>query len=217
MTGTPSSQLRSWWANYRCRPGLMPSYPFPTPSSWVYLEVAREAVPVWAAVSQIMDSEPYYFRESAGGTYNCREIGNTGRWSLHSYGIAIDINPSQNPQREPLTHNYPGNFIERMEGIRANGKQAVAWGGRWTTVRPDAMHWQINVSPADCRGKIEWDKGDAMSEGPNGEPNWNEVSEWAKQAWTEAHAANLLTESSHPRASLEVEELMIYLKRAGVI
>lgn len=181
------------------------------------MDVAAESIPIWAAVSQIMATEPYYSRESAGGTYNCR-LSSNGRWSLHAYGLALDLNPRANPQRRPLTYDYPSTFIERMEGIRANGKTAIAWGGRWTTVAPDAMHWQINVAPADCRN-VTWDKGATLppTTGPNGEPNWDEVSEYAQQAWTEAHKAGILTESSHPRASLEVEELMVYLKRADVI
>jgi hypothetical protein len=133
--------------------------------------------------------------------------------SIHAYALALDLNPSQNPYGNPLRHNYSPDFITRMEGIRANGKQAITWGGRWST--PDSMHWQINVAPADCRN-VTWDKGDEM-DGPHGEPNWDEVSDWAQQAWTEAHAADLLTDNSHPRDSLEVEELMVYLKRAKVI
>jgi hypothetical protein len=195
----------------------MVSYPFPTPGGWDYLAVAREAVPVWAAVSQIMTTEPYLFRESAGGTYNCRPISGTPLYSLHSYGIALDVNPKANPQRRPLTHNYPSTFIKRMEGIRAGGQQAVAWGGRWTSVPPDAMHWQINTSPANCRGTVTWDKGEPVADGPNGEPNWDEVSDYAKNAWTQAHQAGILTDSSHPKDVLEVEQLMVYLARADVI
>jgi len=29
--------------------------------------------------------------------YNCRNVGGTNRWSKHSYGKAIDINPIENP------------------------------------------------------------------------------------------------------------------------
>jgi hypothetical protein len=195
----------------------MEAYPFPTPDGWDYLEVAREAVPVWAAVSQIMESEPYLFRESAGGTYNCRETSD-GRWSLHAYGVALDLNPRANPQRRPLTYDYPHTFLERMRGIRASGKPAIAWGGDWQTVAPDAMHWQVDQSPATCTGTITWDKGDEVPDtGPNGEPNWSEVSTWARNAWTKAHKAGILTEDSHPKDDLEVEQLMVYLARAKVI
>jgi hypothetical protein len=90
----------------------------------------------------------YLFRESAGGTYNCRKIAGSDAWSIHAYGLAIDLNPSKNPHRLPLTHDYPAEFITTVEAIRTgNGRQVFSWGGRWS--RPDAMHWQINCSPAD--------------------------------------------------------------------
>ena len=56
-----------------------------------------------------------------------------------------------------------------------------------------------------------------MADGPNGEPNWDEVSDWAQAAWTDAHKAGILNDNSHPRDSLEVEQLMVYLNRAKVI
>lgn len=59
-------------------------------------------------------------------------------------------------------------------------------------------------------------KGYAMT-GPNGEPNWDEVSDWARNSWTAAHQAGLLTKDSHPKDDLTVEQAMVYLKRAGVI
>ena len=77
------------------------------------------------------------------------------------------------------------------------------------------MHYQVDVRPQDCKN-ITWDKGDTMATGPNGEPNWDEVSEYAKTAWTEAHKAGLLTESSHPKDVVEVEQMMVYFKRAKI-
>ena len=65
----------------------------------------------------------------------------------------------------------PTSFISRMEGIRANGKVAITWGGRWTT--PDAMHFQINVAPADCKN-VTWDQGDFVPEGGGDMGSWAE-------------------------------------------
>ena len=214
-----TQQLRDWWDDYECKPGSMERYPFPSDDDdgWANLLVAAESIPVWAAASQIMETEPYLFRESSGGTYNCRPIGSSGRQSLHSYGIALDLNPKKNPHRSPLTTDMADTFIARMEGIRANGKKALVWGGRWS--KPDAMHYQLDVGPHDCVN-VTWDKGEEMAQagdGPNGEPNWDEVSDWAQKAWSQAHLAGILTDSSHPRDSLEVEQLMVYLDRAKVI
>jgi hypothetical protein len=134
------------------------SFPGPNgPDQWSLL-VADKSAPIWAAASQIMASEPYLFRESAGGTYNCRPP------SLHAYGLAIDLNPSKNPYDCPIVTDMPDSFIARMEGIRANGKQALQWGGRWACENPpDPMHYQINVAPSDCKN-VTWDQnGDDMA------------------------------------------------------
>lgn len=58
-------------------------------------------------------------------------------------------------------------------------------------------------------------KGHDMT-GPNGEPNWDKVSSWARAAWTEAYKAGLLSDTSDPKDTVEVEQLMVYLKRANV-
>jgi hypothetical protein len=148
-----SSQVRDWWANYECDPSRYTKVAFPGEGRTWSLSVARESAPIWSAVAQIMSSEPYLFRESAGGTYNCRPP------SLHSYALALDLNPSQNPMAYPVRYDYPETFIIRMEGIRANGHQALQWGGRWSPSNPpDTMHWQINVAPWDI-DEVTWDAG----------------------------------------------------------
>jgi hypothetical protein len=157
-----SSQVRSWWAKYECSPDRYVKVGFPGDGVVWNLSVASESAPIWKAVAQIMASEPYYFRESSGGIYNCRDTAG-GSTSLHAFALALDLNPSKNPYDCPLRHNYPSSFIKRMEGIRANGKQAIQWGGRWPCSNPpDAMHWQINVAPSDVR-TITWDTGGTVS------------------------------------------------------
>ena len=153
-----TSQIRGWWTGYDCNTLKYVRVAFPGVDKQWPLYVADRSRPIWEAVSQIMSSTPYLFREAAGGSYVCRDIGGTGNRSLHAYALALDLNPKANPHRAPLTHDYPASFIERMEGIRANGKKALQWGGRWTS-KPDAMHWQIDVAPTDCRN-VTWDRGD---------------------------------------------------------
>ena len=155
-----TSELRGWWIGYDCNTLKYVRVSFPGVDKNWPLYVAGPTKPIWQAVAQIMESEPYLFRESAGGTYVCRDIGSTGSRSLHAYGLALDLNPSKNPHKAPLTTDMPSSFIARMEGIRANGKQALTWGGRWS--KPDAMHYQINVKPSDCRN-VTWDQGDDMA------------------------------------------------------
>ena len=96
--------------------------------------------------------------------FNSRNVAGTNTLSLHAYGLAIDINPVQNP------------YVERSEGklkfsppagvayaSRANGKDPhiglaesiidvfaaegfVIWGGIWKN--PDYQHFQVSRSLA---------------------------------------------------------------------
>ena len=152
-TMATSSQVRTWWAAWECNPARMTKVAFPGDGRSWSLSVADLSAPVWKAVAEIMATEPYLFLESAGGTYNCRPP------SLHSYGLALDLNPSQNPMAYPVRYDYPETFITRMEGIRANGIQAIQWGGRWSASNPpDTMHWQNNTAPGDIE-EVTWDDG----------------------------------------------------------
>lgn len=54
--------------------------------------------------------------------------------SLHSYGIAVDINWATNPMSRKLITDMPDEFVHIFEDSGWN------WGGRWKF--PDAMHFQ---------------------------------------------------------------------------
>ncbi len=65
-------------------------------------------------------------------------------------------------------------------------------------------------------------EGEDVSTGPNGEPNWDEVSSWAQNSWTWAWANGLITpddpttsqdESSRPQSTMTKQELMVHFKR----
>lgn len=82
-------------------------------------------------------------------TYNYRSKIWGGGLSLHSWGMAIDINPGTNPYQlgnygEPQT-DIPGKVIEIFKN---NG---FAWGGDWAGAR-DAMHFEFYG--ADIRGSF---------------------------------------------------------------
>lgn len=84
--------------------------------------------------------------------FNCRQVSGGSRWSEHSYGRAIDINPVQNPwvgsQRfEPAaaaafldrSDLRPGMLAEGWPAVRAFDRIGWGWGGRWTSTR-DYQH-----------------------------------------------------------------------------
>jgi hypothetical protein len=88
--------------------------------------------------------------------YNCRRVvGGSGGWSRHAYGLAIDVNPIENPYlergrvhpqagREYLDRSNvrPGMAIEGGVLVKAFAAEGWEWGGRWTGT-PDYQHFQI--------------------------------------------------------------------------
>jgi hypothetical protein len=113
---------------------------------------------------------------------------------------------------------WPGRAALSYSQANAEGFRFTAY--EWERFGGVCGHQHVTENDHWDPGALDWPTmmgGVGNVTGPNGEPNWDEVSEWARAAWTEAHEAGLLTDDSHPRDSLEVEQLMVYLERAGVI
>lgn len=73
------------------------------------------------------------------GSHAVRNIAGTNTPSLHSYGLAIDINPTQNP----VTWNgIPKTNLPKGVG-RLAAKYGLVWGGNWNGSKTDAMHFSI--------------------------------------------------------------------------
>jgi D-alanyl-D-alanine carboxypeptidase len=87
--------------------------------------------------------------------FNCRYAVGPGprRWSAHAYGIAIDVNPVENPYVEGgRVHPRAGKaYLDRSNvrpGMAVRGGLLVSafttvgwqWGGRWTGT-PDYQHF----------------------------------------------------------------------------
>jgi D-alanyl-D-alanine carboxypeptidase len=84
--------------------------------------------------------------------FNCRYVSGTRRWSQHAHGLAIDINPVENPyvrggRVEPpagrryldRTHARRGMVVPGNVVIRAFAVIGWSWGGRWSS--PDFQHF----------------------------------------------------------------------------
>ena len=72
-----------------------------------------------------------------GGAYNFRLMRGSTRLSMHSYGCAIDLNPTGNPLGTPWSSGMiPMAVVGIFEGAGAT------WGGRWND-RPDCQHFQF--------------------------------------------------------------------------
>jgi hypothetical protein len=84
--------------------------------------------------------------------FNCRYVSRTRRWSQHAYGLAIDVNPVENPfvhggrVEPPAGRRYlnrsrarPGMVVSGDVVVRAFAAIGWSWGGRWST--PDYQHF----------------------------------------------------------------------------
>lgn len=86
--------------------------------------------------------------------FNCRRVEGTSRWSMHAYGLAVDVNPIENPYvsaggrvAHPASRPYvdrtrirPGMAYRGGTLVNAFAAIAWAWGGAWTGVK-DYQHF----------------------------------------------------------------------------
>jgi D-alanyl-D-alanine carboxypeptidase len=130
-------------------------------------DVARDVVAVfrrlYAArfpIRRLRPIDAYKARDAASlaadntSGFNCRYAIAPGpkRWSSHAYGLAIDVNPVENPYldrglvRPPAGRRYldrsrvrPGMAVEGGVLVRAFAAIGWSWGGRWSS--PDYQHF----------------------------------------------------------------------------
>ncbi len=76
----------------------------------------------------------------------------TGSWSMHAYGLAVDVNPRENPyvgcgqSRDPATRRYFYRSHHRRGMVTTRAIQAFrsvgwGWGGSWIGNTKDYMHF----------------------------------------------------------------------------
>lgn len=82
--------------------------------------------------------------------FNYRTVAGTERLSLHAYGLAIDINPLQNPYIKgeiilPRHASYdphaPGTLTEKSAVVQLFKSYGFTWGGDWLD-RIDYQHFE---------------------------------------------------------------------------
>jgi hypothetical protein len=121
------------------------------PISWVprhgggtlKVSTAQGADNALEAVSRELDALPDSFAKylvPSAGTYNCRAIAGTSRKSMHSYGVAIDLNTKyaaywQWDGAKGWSNQIPREIIDIFE------KHGFIWGGRW--YHYDTMHFEF--------------------------------------------------------------------------
>ena len=170
-------ELRTLWAAYECAENRMVLVPFCGDS----IRVAPGSEDAWAALAAVLTHHGYEVRPGDTDSYNCRAItGGSGR-SLHSYGIALDVNWTTNPYID-----HEGERDVRFSAAASQGSRAIDvkehradtdmtptmvadvraiktkagvevfdWGGDWRSVK-DSMHFELDVSPDELAAGIDW-------------------------------------------------------------
>jgi hypothetical protein len=90
-------------------------------------------------------SDDRSLRANNTSAFNCRFVAGTTRWSMHAYGLAIDINPVQNPYVAGSHVSPPAGeeYVDRSrdaKGMIHGGDKVVRafaavgweWGGYWS-------------------------------------------------------------------------------------
>lgn len=111
--------------------------------------------------------------------FNYRQITSGGSLSIHSYGLAIDINPIQNPYIDNITHKIAGRVtVQPAKGIdylnRTNIRSGMCesqliinifkehgfkiWGGQWNNPI-DWQHFQVDRFVAEQLAKLNYEDG----------------------------------------------------------
>jgi hypothetical protein len=123
--------------------------------------VRVELHPALAEMNRIMKRWNYSPDAVDTGGYNPRYISGTTTWSLHAYGIAVDVNWQENPAGGRLVTDMPRAMVEEIEAMKTNdGLRVWRWGGDWddNNIQDesfyDAMHFEAQASPAELRAGI---------------------------------------------------------------
>jgi hypothetical protein len=118
------------------------------------ITIRKQAEAAFLTLNDCLIRHDYRTRSQDTGAYNCRQITGGSGYSLHAYGIAVDINWMTNPYSHVLHTDMPPAMIRDIEAIRTNsGHTVFRWGGRYDGNK-DAMHFEIICTPAQLASGI---------------------------------------------------------------
>lgn len=171
-----TAELRDLWKEYECKAERMVVIPFGPDR----IRVAPPTTDAWEALADVLAGHGYLIDITTTDSYNCRATkAGTGR-SLHSFGIALDVNWEKNPYRDhagerAVRFSDKDSQVERQEDVRLgvadtdmepamiadvakiltrSGTRVFEWGGNWKTVK-DCMHFEIDVSPDELADGLD--------------------------------------------------------------
>jgi hypothetical protein len=95
----------------------------------------------------------YRMDQTQTGAFVCRPIGGTSTASLHSFGVAIDINWRENQFSYAPSYTIPRNVIDTWK------KYGWRWGGDWSG-KKDTMHFERTDTPESAAASLARFKAD---------------------------------------------------------
>ena len=114
-----------------------------------------QRIPLVLAVSATLAAGTAVSAANHTSAFNCRKsTGSATSWSRHAYGMAIDINPVENPyvtrsgRVDPIAGKAftnrarprPGMLTPGSAGVKAFTAAGWKWGGAWTSAK-DYQHF----------------------------------------------------------------------------
>ena len=171
-----TAQLRNLWKKYECRETEMVLIPFGPDK----ICIAPPTAEAWEALASVMMHHGYHIRTTDTDSYNCRSIKGTNKKSLHSYGVALDVNwqtnpfiahgnkrkvrfsgkPTQDGRAQDVRHgdadtDMTPEMIEDVLRITTReGNRVFGWGGHFNTSK-DAMHFEMDLAPKELEAGID--------------------------------------------------------------
>jgi hypothetical protein len=139
-----SNSYNAITGQYGTAPGLAPIPKFNPHApivtrSWrgFSLRMNRSVIGHFVSFLNALSAEGYKIKSV--GTYANRNIAGTNVQSLHALGLAMDINPSDNPVtwNGHTVTNLPPNV-----GALA-ARYGIKWGGAWLGKKRDSMHFSV--------------------------------------------------------------------------
>lgn len=177
-------QLRDVWAP-ACK--LRPFHLF---HFWngVRVTIDGRCAEAYQALNAILRAWNYAPKEGQTWGYNCRKITGGSGYSLHAYGIAVDINSLANPYGARLVTDMPPGMVAQIKAVRTKGGHRVfGWGGDYGRNK-DAMHFEVVASPAELATGIEPAATVAATVTPTPQQEDDDLTDPERQMLADLHA-----------------------------
>lgn len=181
MARLSTSQLRQAWA-----PPCQGPWARVTLYGGAVVSVDPLIVHAVLALSGVFERHGYRATPPDTGAYNCRRITGGSGYSLHAYGIAVDVNWLDNPYGPRLVTDMPRAMTDEVKALRTvSGHQVWGWGGDYASNK-DAMHFEIVCTPSQLASGIRAVTTPTVP--PAGRPDPKEWTVMASEAEVKAAA-----------------------------